>query len=85
MQPPRAATVSAQEDARADYLEWEKTQQRAEFERIATRRRKLKVQLDCGHWIDGSELYRYQVWKYRGEPISQRTDCEPCARKDSAQ
>lgn len=55
------------------------------FARTETRRRRLKCRLDCGHWIDGSELYRYQVWRVNGDPrgvIRQRTDCEPCARID---
>lgn len=66
-----------------DYLAWEARQAQAEFERQCLRRRRFKTQLDCGHWIDGSELYRYQVWKFRGETIGQRTDCEVCARVDN--
>ena len=72
------------DDDYLDYLEWEKVRATPEFSRTVVRRRKLKVKLDCGHWIDGSELYRYQVWKYRDDPgITQRTDCEPCAREDN--
>lgn len=55
------------------------------FERTATRAARLKRKLDCGHWIDGSEPYRYQVWRTNDQPrgvLSQRTDCEFCARGD---
>lgn len=57
------------------------------FHREERRRRRLKVQLDCGHWIDGTEPYRYQVWKLRSDPrgkIHQRPDCEFCAREDAS-
>ena len=70
-------------DAPADYLAWLKKQSALAFSRIANRRAKLKRRCDCGHWIDGSEPYRYQVWKCNGDQtISQRTDCETCARED---
>jgi hypothetical protein len=78
--------------ADVDELELEEWQARERwlnsyaFSRTETRRRRLKTLLDCGHWIDGSELYRYQVWKLNGgTTIAQRTDCEPCARKDLRQ
>lgn len=55
------------------------------FRRTETRRTILKRLLDCGHWIDGSEPYRYQVWRLNLDPrgeITQRRDCEFCARSD---
>jgi hypothetical protein len=55
------------------------------FCRSELRVRGLKCQLDCGHWIDGSELYHYPVWRANHDPrgtIHQRTECEPCARGD---
>jgi len=53
------------------------------FYRVAVRRARLKRRLDCGHVIDGSEPYRYQVFKIREDvSIMQRLDCEPCARVD---
>lgn len=54
------------------------------FERSCTRRTRLKRgPLDCGHVIDGSEPYRYQVWKVPGtRGVEQRLDCEFCARDD---
>ena len=55
------------------------------FARTETRRRRLKALMDCGHWIDGSEPYRYQVWRLNSAPrgvIEQRTECEECARRD---
>lgn len=70
-------------DAPADYLAWLKRQGALAFSRIAHRRANLKRLCDCGHWIDGSEPYRYQVWKNNGDAgLTQRTDCEPCARED---
>lgn len=66
-----------------EYIEWEKRQATPCFSRAVVRVRKLKAKLDCGHWVDGSDLYRYMVWKYPDDPeISQRTDCEVCARRD---
>lgn len=56
------------------------------FHRQERRRARLKRLLDCGHWIDGIEPYRYQVWRLVSDPrgvISQRLDCEFCAREDS--
>lgn len=58
-------------------------QSRPAFARVCVRRRKLKTRLDCGHVIDGSELYRYQVWKWFGGGLEQRMDCELCARVDA--
>lgn|GEM_PF-6236031 len=53
------------------------------FYRVVVRRARLKRRCDCGHVIDGSEPYRYQVFKLRCERwITQRLDCEPCARAD---
>jgi hypothetical protein len=56
------------------------------FARTEHRHARLKRQVDCGHWIDGTEPYRYQVWKLNCDPrgvIHQRTDCEFCARRDA--
>lgn len=54
------------------------------FQRFCVRRARLKRKLECGHWIDGSEPYRYGVWKHYGDDrIWQRTDCEECARVDA--
>lgn len=54
------------------------------FARTCTRRSSLKRKLECGHWIDGSEPYRYHVSKHYGDAeISQRRDCEFCAREDT--
>lgn len=54
------------------------------FSRTCTRRTRLKRgPLDCGHVIDGTEPYRYQVWKVSGTVgVEQRLDCEFCARVD---
>ena len=53
------------------------------FSRTCTRRSKLKRKLECGHWIDGSEPYRYHVSKCYGDAeLTQRRDCEFCARVD---
>ena len=53
------------------------------FHREERRKTRLKRLCDCGHWIDGSEPYRYQVWKLNMDAeITQRTDCEFCARGD---
>lgn len=65
------------------YLEWEKHQNAFAFKRTEDRKTRLKRKCDCGHWIDGGEPYRYQVWKINGDrTITQRTDCEFCARED---
>lgn len=54
------------------------------FYRSETRRTRLKRDCDCGHVIDGSEPYRYQVGKLTGATrLFQRYDCEFCARDDS--
>jgi hypothetical protein len=53
------------------------------FSRLERRRTRLKRALDCGHVIDGSEPYRYQVWKMPGTVgVEQRADCEFCSRVD---
>ena len=68
-----------------EYQERERWLAAIAFARTCTRRARLKRPLDCGHVIDGSEPYRYQVWRVNGDPrgaISQRTDCEFCARHD---
>lgn len=70
-------------DAPDDYLAWLRRQTVVAFARTCYRRAKLKRLCDCSHWIDGSEPYRYQVWKMNGDAaITQRTDCEHCARRD---
>lgn len=54
-----------------------------EFARTEERHRRRKVRGSCGHWIDGSEPYTYQVWKLAGElGLRQRLDCEFCARAE---
>lgn len=52
------------------------------FQRFCTRKSKLKRKLECGHYIDASEPYRYGVWKLYGSELEQRRDCEFCARED---
>lgn len=66
-------------------LAWERAQLMPAFERTEERTTILKRRCDCGHWIDGSEPYRYQVWKMRhdGSRLEQRRDCEFCARVDA--
>jgi hypothetical protein len=65
-------------------LAWERRQHEPAFERVEVRRSRLKRRCDCGHWIDGSEPYRYAVWKVRGAAgVEQRLDCEFCARVDA--
>ena len=57
------------------------------FHREERRKRRLKCLCDCGHWIDGTEPYRYQVWRFVSDPrgvIRQRLDCEFCAREDAS-
>jgi len=72
-------------DEEREAYEWEANQLKPEFFRSETRRTRLKRLCDCGHWIDGTEPYRYMVWKDRGDDgIQQRTDCEFCARKDDS-
>lgn len=70
--------------AEADYLAWERRRSAVSFARECIRRARLKRRLDCGHTVDGSEPYRYQVWRFNLDPpgVSQRTDCEQCARVD---
>jgi hypothetical protein len=84
----RAVIVPAavlEQDMLADYLAWEKVQEGFAFHRVDYRHTKLKRRVDCGHVIDGTEPYRYQVWKIRREiALGQRTDCEFCARSDNA-
>lgn len=55
------------------------------FQRSCTRRARLKRgPLDCGHVVDGSEPYRYHVWKVPGSRgVEQRLECEFCARRDA--
>lgn len=79
-----SAAAVAIDDAPDSYYSWLARQGALAFSRIAHRRAKLKRRLDCGHVIDGSEPYRYQVWKGNGDAgLTQRTDCEFCARGDS--
>ena len=53
------------------------------FYRTEVRRTRLKRRCDCGCVIDGSEPYRYQVWKMPGSRgVEQRLDCEFCSRRD---
>lgn len=57
------------------------------FYRLERRKTRLKRLCDCGHWIDGTEPYRYQVFRLLADPrgvIRQRLDCEFCAREDNA-
>lgn len=78
-------TVPDDTDQLAAALAWERAQTALAFERVETRKSILKRYLDCGHWIDGSEPYRYQVWKRNCDPeLTQRLDCEFCAREDQA-
>lgn len=68
-----------------DVTDYERWLYAEAFSRTDERKTKLKRRLDCGHWIDGSEPYRYMVWRTNDQPrgiISQRTDCEFCARRD---
>lgn len=49
------------------------------------KRRSGIIVADCGHEIDNTEPYRYLVWRLNCDPrgqLSQRTDCEFCARAD---
>jgi hypothetical protein len=76
-------------DAEWEWQQQEKWLAAYAFVRSCVRRAKLKRQCDCGHWVDGSvkgetgALYRYQVWKLNGDrELTQRTDCEWCARVD---
>ena len=70
-------------DQAAELAAWERAQAAFAFARECVRRALLKRRCDCGHWIDGGEPYRYQVWKLAGaSSIDQRTDCEFCARGD---
>lgn len=77
-------TVLDDERALHEYLAWERAAAMPAFERTEERKTILKRRCDCGHWIDGSEPYRYQVWKMRDAlQLEQRRDCEFCARVDS--
>lgn len=70
----------------ADLVEYERWLTGFAFARECRRKARWKRLLDCGHWIDGSEPYRYQVWKLNCETgIAQRTDCEFCCRGDLRQ
>lgn len=65
------------------FLEWERKQNAVAFTRTETRCTRLKRRLDCGHVIDGSQPYRYHVFKLNSDTsLNQRTDCEVCARAD---
>jgi hypothetical protein len=71
------------DDAELEWREHERWLAAFAFARSVVRRARLKRRCDCGHWIDGSEPYRYQVWKLNADRgITQRTDCEQCARDD---
>lgn len=69
-----------------DYEEWAAKQFAYAFQRSEVRKcRKDIFRADCGHEVDVTEPYRYQVWRTNDEPrghINQRTDCEFCARRD---
>jgi hypothetical protein len=57
------------------------------FHREERRKTRLKRLCDCGHWIDGTEPYRYAVWRLRSDPrgrVTQRLECEFCARADAS-
>jgi hypothetical protein len=77
-------TILDEYQAMDAYLAWERSQSGVAFERTCTRRAILKRKLSCGHWVDGSELYRYHVHKLNCDlELTQRLDCEPCARADA--
>lgn len=70
-----------------DVLERDEDEFAFAFYRTERRKTRLKRLCDCGHWIDGTEPYRYQVWKLRSSStarVEQRLDCEFCARADNA-
>lgn len=73
-------------DEEEDYLQWEARQNAYAFQRTVVRHRRRDIfRADCGHEVDVTEPYRYQVWRVNNEPrgqINQRTDCEFCARRD---
>lgn len=74
---------AATADQEWEWREYQKWLEGFAFVRDCVRRARLKRRCDCGHWIDGAEPYRYQVWKLNGDrQITQRTDCEWCARQD---
>lgn len=76
-----AAAVLSDVELAAAVAELEPERERLAFSRIETRRRRRKVRLDCGCWIDGSEPYVYQVWRVASDPrgvIRQRLECEHC-------
>jgi hypothetical protein len=75
--------VIPETDEEQEAIDWLARQERPEFHREETRHALLKRRLDCGHVIDGSEPYRYSVWKERGRAgVVQSRTCEPCARRD---
>lgn len=77
--------MAAHEIEQEEYENYERWLHSYAFTREETRRTILKRQCTpgCGHWIDGGEPYRYQVWKLNMDSeISQRRDCEFCARGD---
>jgi hypothetical protein len=68
-----------------EYLAWEERQMEFAFHSVRIRKRRLKFRADCGHLVDGTEPYRYTVYRVNNMPrgrIEQRTDCEFCARED---
>ena len=80
-----AAGAGMSDDELAQLVEAHRADEHA-FARSETRRTRLKRgPLDCGHVIDGSEPYRYHVWKVRGTAgVEQRRECEFCARRELA-
>lgn len=79
------AAVDLLEQEREEYEAHERWLVAFAFDRVDERRTRLKRQCvpGCGHWIDAGEPYRYQVWKLNMDTtITQRLDCEFCARGD---
>lgn len=77
--------LTDEERERDEYERHEKWLVAFAFERIDVRKTRLKRRCSpgCGHWIDGGEPYRYMVWKVNQDmTITQRYDCEFCARND---
>lgn len=76
----------AETESDDDFADYERWLARYSFVRTVVRRALRKRLCDCGHVIDGSEPYRYAVWRRNYDDrgvIHQRTDCEFCARADS--
>jgi hypothetical protein len=81
-------TTPTEDEQREEYERHERWLVAFAFERVETRRTRFKRKCEpgCGCWIDGGELYRYMVWKMNQDAkISQRYDCETCARGDLAE